>query len=76
MWLPQTRSPAVEMEVAEGPKRTGAWSSTKGKNKCNEIQSHPNLVKTRDPGNEVITSQAREGFNCSHNCLLFTGTAG
>ena len=31
MWLPQTRSPAVEKEVAEGPRRTGAWSSKKGK---------------------------------------------
>ena len=31
MWLPQTRSPAVEKEVEEEPRRTGAWSSTKGK---------------------------------------------
>lgn len=47
VWLPQTRSPAVEMEVGEGLRRTGAWSSTKRKNESEGMKSShiPSIVR-------------------------------
>lgn len=70
MCLPQTRSPVVEMEAAEGPRRTGAWSSAKGKK---EWRTLFNAIWHATKSSKV-KAHLRECFGFPERTLTFTET--